>query len=160
MQLQGIGGEAVNLRESAMTVRSILNEKGRDVVTLDPAATLAEAASLLGSRRIGAVVIAKADRKIAGILSERDIVRALGEHGAEALSLQVSKVMTVKVSTCRENHTVNEVMELMTRGRFRHLPVERDGKLDGIISIGDVVKRRIEEVEREADQIREYIATA
>jgi len=143
-----------------MTVRSILDEKGRDVVTLDPEATLAEAASLLGSRRIGAVVIARADRKIAGILSERDIVRALGEHGAEALSLAVNKVMTVKVSICREDHTVNDVMELMTRGRFRHLPVERDGKLDGIISIGDVVKRRIEEVEREADQIREYIATA
>lgn len=143
-----------------MTVRSILDEKGRDVVTLDPQATLAEAASLLGSRRIGAAVVTKGDRKIAGILSERDIVRALGEKGAAALTLPVSKVMTVKVSTCRENHTVIEVMELMTRGRFRHLPVERDGKLDGIISIGDVVKRRIEEAEREADQIREYIATA
>ena len=143
-----------------MTVRSILDQKGRDVVTLDPDATLAEAASLLGSRRIGAVVVTKGDRKIAGILSERDIVRAIGEYGAEALSLAVGKVMTSRVSTCREANTVNDVMEVMTRGRFRHLPVERDGHLDGIVSIGDVVKLRIEEVEREAAQIREYIATA
>lgn len=143
-----------------MTVRSILDEKGHDVVTLEPNATLAEATRMLGARRIGAVVVTAGDRRIAGILSERDIVRAVGELGAEALSLTVDKVMTAKVSTCRETHTVNDVMEVMTRGRFRHLPVEKDGQLDGIISIGDVVKRRIEEVEREAEQIREYIATA
>ena len=143
-----------------MTVKSILDQKGRDVVTLDPGATVAQAAQLLGSRRIGAVVVTRGDRKIAGILSERDIVRALAERGAEALVLTVDKVMTAKVSTCREANTVNEVMEVMTRGRFRHLPVEMDGQLDGIVSIGDVVKRRIEEVEREAAQIREYIATA
>ena len=143
-----------------MTVRSILDQKGRDVVTVGPDATLAEAASLLGGRRIGAVVVTRGEGRIAGILSERDIVRALGEHGAAALSFTVEKAMTAKVSTCRETSTVNDVMEVMTRGRFRHLPVERDGRLDGIISIGDVVKARIEEVEREAAQIREYIATA
>ncbi|MBX9450379.1 MAG: CBS domain-containing protein [Neoaquamicrobium sediminum] len=143
-----------------MTVRLILEEKGRDVVTLEPGATLAQAAQLLGARRIGAVVVTAGDRKIRGILSERDIVRAVGELGTEALSLTVDKAMTAKVSTCREANTVNEVMEIMTRGRFRHLPVEKDGQLDGIISIGDVVKLRIEEVEREAEQIREYIATA
>ena len=143
-----------------MTVRLILEEKGRDVVTLEPGATLAQAAQLLGVRRIGAVVVTAGDRKIRGILSERDIVRAVGELGTEALSLTVDKAMTAKVSTCREANTVNEVMEIMTRGRFRHLPVEKDGQLDGIISIGDVVKLRIEEVEREAEQIREYIATA
>ena len=143
-----------------MTVRLILEEKGRDVVTLEPHATLAQAAQLLGARRIGAVVVTAGDRKIRGILSERDIVRAVGELGTEALSLTVDKAMTAKVSTCREANTVNEVMEIMTRGRFRHLPVEKDGLLDGIISIGDVVKLRIEEVEREAEQIREYIATA
>ena len=143
-----------------MTVRSILDEKGHDVVTLRPDATLAEATRLLGERRIGAVVVTRGDRKIEGILSERDIVRASGEHGADALDLAVGKVMTARVRTCRETSTVNEVMEVMTRGRFRHLPVEKDGQLDGIISIGDVVKRRIEEVEREAEQIREYIATA
>lgn len=143
-----------------MTVRSILEQKGRDVVTLEPDATLARAAQLLGARRIGAVVVTDAERRIVGILSERDIVRMIGETGAEALVLTVDRVMTAKVSTCHEGHTINDVMELMTRGRFRHLPVEKDGKLAGIISIGDVVKGRIEEVEREAEQIREYIATA
>ena len=143
-----------------MTVRSILDEKGHDVVTLAPAATLLEAAQLLGGKRIGAVVITAGDRRIAGILSERDIVRAVGEKGGEALALPVEQVMTAKVSTCRESHTINDVMEIMTRGRFRHLPVEKDGHLEGIISIGDVVKRRIEEVEFEAEQIKTYIATA
>ena len=110
--------------------------------------------------RIGAVVVTDGDGRILGILSERDIVRALGPAGAQALALRGSGAMTAKVTTCRETHTVNHVMEVMTRGRFRHLPVERDGHLDGIVYIGDVVKLRIEEVEREAAQIREYIATA
>jgi len=143
-----------------MTVRSILEQKGRDVVTLEPDATLARAAQLLGARRIGAVVVTDGDNHIVGILSERDIVRMIGETGADALALTVDRVMTEKVTTCHERHTINDVMELMTRGRFRHLPVEKDGKLAGIVSIGDVVKGRIEEVEREAEQIREYIATA
>lgn len=143
-----------------MTVKSILDEKGHDVVTLGPDATLAEAAGLLAEKRIGAVVVTNAAGAIRGILSERDIVRVIGQSGAAALAMQVSGVMTAKVTTCRETHTVNHVMEVMTRGRFRHLPVERNGRLDGIVSIGDVVKRRIETVEREADQIREYIATA
>jgi CBS domain-containing protein len=143
-----------------MTVKSILDEKGHDVVTLSPDASLLQAAQLLGDKRIGAVVITRGDRKIAGILSERDIVRAIGEHGADALATTVAKVMTAKVTTCRETHTVNDTMEIMTRGRFRHLPVEKNGLLDGLISIGDVVKRRIEEVEREAEQIKTYIATA
>lgn len=143
-----------------MTVRSILNGKGSDVVTLEPEASLAHAAQLLGARRIGAVVVTDGENRIVGILSERDIVRVIGDAGADALSLTVRNVMTSKVRTCHEGNTVNDVMEIMTRGRFRHLPVEKDGKLAGIISIGDVVKLRIEEVEREADQIREYIATA
>lgn len=143
-----------------MTVKSILEQKGHEVVTIEPGATVADAARLLGERRIGAVVVSRGDRRIAGILSERDIVRAIGASGADALSQPVEQVMTAKVSTCHETHTINDVMELMTRGRFRHLPVERDGFLDGLISIGDVVKRRIEDVEREAEQIRTYIATA
>lgn len=143
-----------------MTVKSILDAKGRDVVTITPGATLAEAAVLLGGRRIGAVVVVKGDGRIAGILSERDIVRAVGTSGTAALDMPVDAVMTAKVRTCHEGSTVNEMMEIMTRGRFRHLPVEKDGRLDGIISIGDVVKRRIEEIEHEAEQIREYIATA
>ena len=143
-----------------MTVKSILDEKGHNVVTLEPDATLARAAQLLGAKRIGAVVVTDGDARILGILSERDIVRVIGQSGAAALDMRVSGVMTGKVTTCRETHTVNHVMEVMTRGRFRHLPVEKNGRLDGIVSIGDVVKRRIEEALREADQIREYIATA
>ena len=143
-----------------MTVKSILDEKGREVVTLGPDETLAAAVGLLGERRIGAAVVTDGAGRILGILSERDIVRALGQSGAAALGMAVSAAMTAKVRTCRETHTVHHVMEVMTHGRFRHLPVEKDGRLDGIVSIGDVVKRRIEMVEREADQIREYIATA
>ena len=143
-----------------MTVKAILEEKGRDVVTIEPERTLAEAAELLTRNRIGAVVVTRRDGRIAGILSERDIVRALGLEGAAVLTKPVSSAMTANVRICRESHTVNEVMEIMTHGRFRHLPVERDGRLDGIVSIGDVVKRRIQDVEREAEEIRAYIATA
>jgi CBS domain-containing protein len=146
--------------EGAMTVKSILDAKGRDVVTLGPDETLAQATALLAEKRIGAVVVTDGDRRILGILSERDIVRVIGETGASALDMRVSGVMTGKVTTCLETDTVNHVMEVMTRGRFRHLPVEKGGRLDGIVSIGDVVKRRIEEALREAEQIREYIATA
>lgn len=143
-----------------MTVKSILDEKGRDVVTLGPDAMLADATALLAEKRIGALVVIDDDDRILGILSERDIVRVIGQSGETALALKVSQVMTAKVTTCRETHTVIHVMEVMTRGRFRHLPVEKGGRLDGIVSIGDVVKRRIEETVREVDQIREYIATA
>lgn len=143
-----------------MTVRAILEAKGHDVVTLGPNEKISEAIRLLADHRIGALVVTNEDRKIVGILSERDIVRMIGQKGADALDLVVRDVMTPKVNICNEHHTVNEVMEIMTRGRFRHLPVEKNGQLDGIISIGDVVKRRIEDVEREAEQIRSYIATA
>lgn len=143
-----------------MTVKAILDAKGRDVVTVEPEMTLADAARLLSEKRIGAVVVTHAGSRIAGILSERDIVRQIGLRGAGALDEAISSAMTAKVKTCQEGHTVNQVMEIMTRGRFRHLPVEREGMLAGIVSIGDVVKQRIEDVEREADEIRQYIATA
>jgi CBS domain-containing protein len=143
-----------------MSVKVMLEEKGYDVVTIAPTASIAEASRLLGERRIGAVVVTRGEGKIAGILSERDIVRVVGAEGASALAMSVEAVMTAKVRTCHENNSINEVMEVMTRGRFRHLPVEKDGRLHGIISIGDVVKRRIEEVEREAEEIKQYIATA
>lgn len=143
-----------------MTVKAILDAKGRDVVTVEPTMTLAQAARLLSEKRIGAVVVAKEGSKIAGILSERDIVRQIALRGAAALDEAISSAMTARVKTCQEGHTVNQVMEIMTRGRFRHLPVEREGRLAGIVSIGDVVKQRIEDVEREADEIRHYIATA
>jgi CBS domain-containing protein len=143
-----------------MTVKAILEDKGREVITIAPERKLSEAVKLMAERRIGAVVVARGEGRVAGILSERDVVRALAETGADALDRPVSSAMTVNVRMCREQHTVNEVMEIMTHGRFRHLPVEQEGRLAGLVSIGDVVKRRIEDVEREAEQIREYIATA
>lgn len=143
-----------------MTVRSILDEKGHAVLTVGPNDSLSHAVKLLADHRIGALVVTNGDRKILGILSERDIVRCIAGQGMAVLEEQVRTAMTPKVKICYEHHTVNEVMEIMTNGRFRHLPVEKDGQLDGIISIGDVVKRRISEVEREAEQIKEYIATA
>ena len=143
-----------------MTVKAILEQKGRDVVTIGPDASLGEAVQMLAEKRIGAIVVTRNGGRIAGIVSERDIVRTIARMGASALEESVASVMTPKVLVCRESNTVNEVMETMTRERFRHLPVERDGVLVGIVSIGDVVKRRIEDVEREAEDIKAYIATA
>ncbi len=143
-----------------MSVKQILDVKGHEVVTIGPDAPISEAITLLAQHRIGAVVVTGLERRIAGILSERDVVRLIGAKGADALSLPVSAAMTSKVHSCAETHSINQVMEIMTRGRFRHLPVEKDGCLHGIVSIGDVVKMRIEEVEREADEIKQYIATA
>lgn len=142
-----------------MTVARIINEKGRDVVTTSRDASLADVAELLSERRIGAVLVVEGD-SLLGILSERDIVRALARHGGAALENLAGDCMTSKVVTCRPDDTIHHVMQKMTTGRFRHLPVLENGRLAGIVSIGDIVKRRIEEVEREADQIREYIATA
>lgn len=143
-----------------MTVKAILESKGHDVFTIGPNQRLSEAVSMLAENRVGALVVTNGDRKIVGIISERDIVRTIARGGHDALEEPVRTAMTPKVSICNENHTVNEVMEIMTRGRFRHLPVEKNGMLDGIVSIGDVVKRRIEDVEREAEEIKQYIATA
>ena len=143
-----------------MTVKAILSRKGRDVVTIAPTANLSEAVKLLAERRIGAVVVTGADSHVAGILSERDIVRALGERGAAALGDNVAAVMTRKVTTCTETDTIAAIMERMTTGKFRHVPVVEQGRLSGVISIGDVVKFRVEEIERESDALREYIATA
>ncbi|MDW6022723.1 CBS domain-containing protein [Mesorhizobium sp. BAC0120] len=143
-----------------MNVKAILEGKGRDVHTIGPNQTLAQAIKQLTDHKIGALVVTNGDRKVIGILSERDIVRVLAKHGASALDQSVRQAMTAKVNICNENHTINQVMEIMTEGRFRHLPVEKNGQLDGIISIGDVVKKRIEEVEREAEDIKQYIATA
>jgi CBS domain-containing protein len=143
-----------------MTVRAILSRKGRDVATIAPTATLSEAVNLLAQRRIGAVVVTGADNRVAGILSERDIVRVLSERGPSVLQENVAAVMTRKVMTCNESDTVVALMERMTAGKFRHLPVVDQGKLVGVISIGDVVKSRVEEFEGETEALREYIATA
>src|SRR5690606_350956 len=117
-----------------------------------------EAVKFLSDNKIGAVIVTGSGGKVAGILSERDIVRAVATKGADSLNSPISQIMTSKVTTCGESHWINQVMELMTNGRFRQLPVEEDGKLVGIISIGDVVRRRIEDVEREAEEIKAYIA--
>ena len=143
-----------------MTVRSILELKGRDVVVIAPDETLAHAIAVLNQRKIGALVVCDATGQIRGILSERDVVRAIASMQDKAAGRPVSEFMSANVQKCHEHHTINQVMEIMTRSRFRHMPVEENGKLVGIISIGDVVKRRIEDVEREAEDIRTYIATA
>ncbi len=142
-----------------MNVKSILDEKGHNVVTLQPEARISEAMNVLAENKIGALVVTSDDGVICGILSERDIVALIAADGAGALDQPVREAMTASVKLCNDDHSINQVMEIMTRGRFRHLPVEKAGKLDGIISIGDVVKRRIEEAEREAEEIRNYIAT-
>lgn len=141
-----------------MTVKKILDEKGRDVFTMHPSASLAEAAQALAARRIGAVILVERDGALAGILSERDIVRMIGTQGAGSLSHRIADVMTVKVVTCSEDTSVGEVMEIMTRGRFRHVPVYEGGRVVGLVSIGDVVKRRIQDAEQEAESMRSYIS--
>ncbi len=143
-----------------MSVQHILAEKSGDVVTISPDRTLADAARLLAERRIGAVIVSEASRPVAGILSERDIVRAVAARGASALDEPVSRSMTEKVITCSCSAAVNEVMEIMTTGKFRHVPVMDDGRLAGIISIGDVVKHRVAEIEAETAAMRDYIAMA
>ncbi|PWE56479.1 inosine-5-monophosphate dehydrogenase [Metarhizobium album] len=142
----------------SVSVKTILEEKGRDVVTLAPSATLAEAAGTLNEKRIGAVVIVGMEGRIAGIFTERDLVHAIARSGASALEQPVSSVMTSNVHRCHESTMIGELMEVMTARRFRHVPVETDGKLAGIISIGDVVKSRIRQVEQEAEEIKAYIA--
>jgi CBS domain-containing protein len=142
-----------------MTVRAILESKGRQVVTIEPDATVSAAVKLLSERRIGAVLV-MLDGRIEGILSERDIVRVLGERGAAVLEEPVRAVMTSKVFTCKSADTVAALMEKMTEGKFRHLPVVEDNRLIGLISIGDVVKRRVMEYEQEQEAMRDYIKTA
>jgi CBS domain-containing protein len=143
-----------------MTVKTILAAKGGEIVTIEPTAILAAAVQLLAQRRIGALLILGADRRIAGILSERDIVRVLAERGSAVLEETVGQVMTRKVVTCAENETVASVMERMTEGKFRHVPVVEQNRLIGIVSIGDIVKHRLHEMERESEALRDYIQTA
>jgi CBS domain-containing protein len=142
-----------------MTVAAILSDKGREVATTTAERTLADAVALLARKKIGALVVVEGER-IAGIISERDIVRAIAATGGAALTEPVDALMTRTVVTCTDAETIDSVMARMTRGRFRHLPVVRGGKLAGIVSIGDVVKARISQVEREAEEMRAYIATA
>jgi CBS domain-containing protein len=141
-----------------MLVSHILKEKGRDVLAIAPDATLFEASRVLTLNRIGALLVRDPDGALSGIISERDIVRAIAEEGASALALTVIERMTTDVATCEENDTIAEIMETMTRCRFRHMPVIQEGRVAGIVSIGDVVKIRIAETMREAQALKDYIA--
>jgi CBS domain-containing protein len=140
-----------------MNVAAILRQKGRAVATVPPTATLLEVANKLAAKRIGAIVIMGAKGAVVGIISERDIIHSLAQHGPDCLMWPVSEGMTRNIITCEENETLDELMAMMTERRFRHLPVVTDGALVGIISIGDVVKHHIEEVTMEATAMREYI---
>ena len=141
-----------------MTVQAILASKGRDVTTIEPTASIGDAARLLAARQIGALVVTGAEQRVVGIISERDIVHVLAMRGAPALDLPLTEVMTRRVTTCSASDTISSIMERMTAGKFRHVPVVEQGRLAGIVSIGDVVKQRISEIEHESAALRQYIA--
>ena len=143
-----------------MTVASILKTKGSNVVTVQGGSRVIEAVRLLSEHRIGAAVVVSADKAVAGIFSERDLAKAVAEHGASALDRPVRDLMTTNVRSCRPSDSIEHVMAMMTEGRFRHLPVLEHGKLLGIVSIGDVVKRRIDAAEMDVEALRQYIAAS
>lgn len=142
-----------------MLVSQVIKEKGDIVFTISPHETVAEAATLLHERQVGSVVVLAADRSVAGIVSERDLVRQVAIEGAAALGRPVSAVMTRQVIYARPDETVDELLARMTDRRIRHLPVTgEDGRLLGLVSIGDLVKRKIAETEAEAAELKAYIA--
>lgn len=142
-----------------MNIGQILKAKGRAVATARPDTSLLEIANKLAQKRIGAIVIVGDRGEVVGIISERDIIRKLGERGPEVLAEPVAQSMTTAVVACQETTTLDELMELMTQGRFRHVPVIEDSALVGIVSIGDVVKNHIAEVEMEVTAMRGYFVT-
>jgi CBS domain-containing protein len=141
-----------------MLIRQILAAKGSDVISTRPDATIAEVAKLLKEKRIGAVVVIDRGGKLSGIISERDIARGIAVHGAKLQDLKVRELMTAEVISCSPDDGLQKLMQIMTEGRFRHLPVIQDGKMLGIISIGDVVKHRLQELEQETHMLQDYIA--
>ncbi|HEX6326948.1 MAG TPA: CBS domain-containing protein [Jiangellaceae bacterium] len=142
-----------------MRISDVLRGKGSNVVTVEPGTDVRTLLSVLAEHGIGAVVVSSDGRSIEGIVSERDIVRALAERGAAVLSEQVSEIMTGEVQTCAPDAHIDELMRTMTQGRFRHVPVVVEGELVGIVSIGDVVKRRVDELESERDSLSRYITS-
>ncbi len=140
-----------------MTVAAILRHKAGETVTVPPTLSLAELAALLTERRIGAVPVLDGTT-LAGIVSERDLVHCLARHGAAALDLPVSEAMSQHVQTAKPTTTVGEAMAAMTDGRFRHLPVMEDGRMVGIVSIGDVVKARLDQQANEVESLRAYVS--
>jgi CBS domain-containing protein len=143
-----------------MNVETILRNKGNWVATVRPDATVADAVDMLNRERIGAIIVSEDGNGVDGILSERDIVIALAEDGADLLPRTVADIMTRSVVTCGPSDTVGELMAEMTNRRIRHFPVVADGRLIGIVSIGDLVKSRLDEVEFEASSMRSFIAGA
>ena len=143
-----------------MHVKNILSAKGGNVVSIEPTATLETAVRTLVEHKIGALLVLGPDRRIIGILSERDIVRVLAQHGASVLKKPLAQVMTRKVFTCSPSETIGVIMERMTAGKFRHVPVTEQDQVIGVVSIGDVVKYRLQEMEQEHAAMRDYIQTA
>ncbi|MFK7792762.1 MAG: CBS domain-containing protein [Devosiaceae bacterium] len=143
-----------------MQVGAILADKGHEVATANPETTMMAIIEALSEKNIGAIVVTNAHGHVAGIISERDVVRSLAQHGASVFDQAVSNYMTQSVVTCAEHETTHELMSKMSAGRFRHIPVVADMRLTGIISIGDVVKARIADVQREAEALRDYIASS
>ena len=143
-----------------MLVRDILAGKGSAVSTIAPTATVTELVAALAEHRIGALVVTTDESRVEGIVSERDVARGLHSHGAAVLALPVSALMTADVRTCRPEDPIREIAQVMTERRIRHLPVLEEGRLAGIVSIGDVVKKRIDELETETDQLVGYLSSA
>ena len=140
-----------------MFVSDILSQKGGLVFSVTPATSVAEVSQQLSVRRIGSVLVLNEASSVVGIVSERDLVRALAAHGPKALELEARQIMTRDVVTCDPDDSIDEVMQAMTTGRFRHLPVVHRGELLGLVSIGDVVKARLEEAQHEAEALKAYI---
>lgn len=140
-----------------MQVREILAKKGRDVATVSQGRTVGDGVRLLRERGIGALVVTGTSGPLVGIFSERDVVRVLGAHGASALDMSIADVMSATVTTCAEATTIDSLMSLMTERRIRHVPVIENGDLVGMISIGDVVKWRVDELENEKRDLIEYV---
>jgi CBS domain-containing protein len=140
-----------------MFVSDILAQKGGLVFTVTPGTSIAQLSQQLSTRRIGSVLVLDGEGSVAGIVSERDLVRAMASHGAKAMELEARQVMTREVVTCDPDDSIDQVMQTMTQGRFRHLPVVRHGELLGLVSIGDVVKARLEETKHETEALKAYI---
>ncbi len=140
-----------------MTVAAILKHKGREIASVPPTMAIADVVRSLSARRIGAVLVLGGSNQLLGILSERDLVHALAAHGAAMLQMSASDLMTRTVQTATPATTEVEALEIMTKGRFRHLPVMDGGHLAGVISIGDVVKARIMQQECEVDSLKAYV---
>lgn len=142
-----------------MKVENILSAKGVEVFSVRQDASVSEAVSVLNDKNIGAVIVVNGDEDVVGILSERDVVRRLGSKGSAVMSMPVSECMTPSPYTCSPSSTIDELMEEMTDKRIRHLPVMNDGRIVGVVSIGDVVKRKIDLAEREAKALKDYISS-